>query len=342
MNRHKSIGMTLIEMLLILVIASSILLLILNYSTEKMDKLRRDRAALQMEQILNAAVAYYVVNGYWPKDNVGVFPASLQTAGFLPNGTLNNPWGNNFLIVQFPTNPAGDVSTGGFYSYINSPIFTISTTVPTNMEAQMIAASLPFGQVVSGTTVQASVSVPGQNYNNARSVNFAGVYASGSCVPAPACPSMITPSGPQLMTPAIFVMPVQTYGAYAPPASGIQSIIPITGYTAYATPLGLVKTDKSTTIASCDGTIANAPCYESAGVVMPTNHDPSTHVFTSPPGAYYRVCLSVQTKQGPVDQASMGNVLAITRCVPATNNPYSNGTPAVGELIGTPFNVWSQ
>lgn len=348
MKKFKNIGMTLIEMLLILAVASSILTMILTYSTEKMEELRRDRASLQMEQILNAALAYYVVYGQWPNDAVGNAPASLQGTGtalssggaFLPATTLNNPWGNLYTIAQYPSNP--DDTSSGYYTYVNSPTFSISTVMPNALEAQLVADRLPYGRT-SGTgnkTVTASVSIPGQNLNNARSVNFAQVYSSGACVPVPACPAYITPSSSftssstQSMVPSIFVLPVQVNGTYYAPGTALS---PIAGYTAYAIGPGDVTTNGNTTLASCDGTIStNAPCYESSGTQIPTTKNPA--------GKYYRVCLAIQTHQGAVAPTTnawgvaSGSVLAITRCVPPSGDPVTTS----GEQIGTQFNVWSQ
>lgn len=337
MKKFENTGVTLIEMLLILVIGSSVLLMILSYSTAKMDELRRDRVSLQMEQILNAAVAYYAVNGQWPDDAVGTFPAKLSAnSAYLP-ATINNPWGNAYQIAQYPSNP--DDATG-LYTYVNSPTFSISTTLPNATEAQIVAGRLPFGNV-AGTTVTASVSVPGQNLNNARSVNYSHVYNSGACVPVPACPAYLTPAGPVPMTPDIFVMPVQAYGAYNAPAAGAQTLSPLTGFTAYAIGPGDVHTNQSTNISGCDGT-ANQPCRESAGQNIPHTKNANGD-WVNPPGKYYRVCLAVETHAGSVTPTTnawgtaMGSVLVITRCVPPANQP----APA-GEQIGSQFNVWSQ
>ena len=61
----------------------------------------------------------------------------------------------------------------------------------------VIAGELPVAYVsdkygdpyVSGNVyVTAQVTTPGQNLNNARSVNFVGIYHNGACVPVPNCP----------------------------------------------------------------------------------------------------------------------------------------------------------
>src|SRR6185295_12957830 len=105
MNRitKRSTGFTLIEMLLVLVIMSFIVIAIIGYTEQRSDALRRDRTVLQIQQIQNAAIAYYISNSAWPSA-----VSDLQTAGFLPNTmTIANPWGNPYFM-------AADNSTGTF------------------------------------------------------------------------------------------------------------------------------------------------------------------------------------------------------------------------------------
>lgn len=307
-DKSKIKGFTLIEMLLALVVAASVVMMIVSYTTQKADELRRDRASMQMQQILNAALSYYVNNSSWPADAVGAFPASLQTDGFLPAGTFNNPWGNGFTVAAWTANPAG-----GNYDNTTSPKYGISTTFPTTAEATIVAGRLPFA-VAAAKTVTAYVSVPVQKLNNDRSVNFAQVYNSGACVPAPTCPLG--------MTLTIYVVPVQVYGQYQAPAAGTQTLSPLTGYTAYA-----IGPGGQAALQACDGSGVET-CQETTGTNMPTANNPA--------GQYYRVCLAVETNLGSVSPTTntwgvaMGSVLAITRCQPG------------GEQTGTQFNVWSQ
>lgn len=301
MRNGNNKGFSLIEMLLVLVIASSIVLMIVSYTTQKADELRRDRTSMQLQEILNAALSYYVNNAVWPSDAVGNFPAAL-VPNYLPSSTMKNPWGNGFVIAAYP----------GTFTNLNSPMFSISTTLPNATEAKIVAGRVPFG-VVNTNTVTVSVSAPVQSLNNDRSVNFAQVYNSGACVPQPTCPLN--------MTATIFVVPVQVYGTYDPPAGGIQNIRPITGYTAYATAAAA-----NPNVPSCKFPTSAEACLSAVGTNMPNAATP----------LYYRVCLRVETEQGPVTPTTntwgnnQGSILAITRCMPN------------GEYQGTPFNVWSQ
>src|SRR5436853_2483458 len=59
-------GFTLIEMLLVLAISSSMILLLINFTTRKTEDARRDKTVLQIQQLMNAALSYYVNNSAWP------------------------------------------------------------------------------------------------------------------------------------------------------------------------------------------------------------------------------------------------------------------------------------
>src|SRR5688572_16769733 len=113
----KKAGFTLIEILLVLVIASALLLMLIGYTTQKADELRRDYAALQMQQILNAALAYYVTKGSWPMAIAGTQwqpldgTQLLQTSGYLPTKTFVGPLGIPILVKN--TNKTS-ISGGNF------------------------------------------------------------------------------------------------------------------------------------------------------------------------------------------------------------------------------------
>ena len=63
---RKISGVTLIEILLVLVIIASIIVVAGRYFQQKAETMRIDRTALQMQYILSAGLAYYVANGTWP------------------------------------------------------------------------------------------------------------------------------------------------------------------------------------------------------------------------------------------------------------------------------------
>src|SRR5438445_9563563 len=92
-------GVTLLELMLVLAIMGSILVLMLNYGTRQAAQQRRDKTAVQMQQILSAGLAYYLAYGSWPVPSgsctfsststnpAGTFSSltTLITAGYLPS-----------------------------------------------------------------------------------------------------------------------------------------------------------------------------------------------------------------------------------------------------------------
>ena len=60
-------GFTLIEMMLVLVIVSAIIYMGAGYLQQRTMQLKVDKTVAQVQQILSAAVAYYITNNYtWP------------------------------------------------------------------------------------------------------------------------------------------------------------------------------------------------------------------------------------------------------------------------------------
>lgn len=339
----KQKGVTLIEMLLIIALFASVFAMLIIVAPQQTDETRRTKTTLQMQQILNAGLAYYIVNGKWPS-----VLADLQNNGFLPPTavSLQNSWGGKYGITAQAQNK--------LYAY---------TSVVNNANAQLIAGKLPGSFVAdqAGATatptpnqggcpggtgctyVVASVEIPGQNLSNATSATFSSVYHSGACIPAPLCP--VDKNGKQLVQ-EILVIPVSVSGVYSDPSGSCSNpydyskcnqinVLPISSYTARA--IGDANGNPvkypSSLIQSCDNS-GPAPCYATA----PSNPADPTSVTEVPPGQYWRACLYVTTEQGTITPVTttwvqgqaMGTVLAVTRCsVPSEN-------------LGASFTVWQK
>jgi len=340
-------GFSLLELLLVMAIMSSILVAIIGYTTQRSDEMRRDRTVMQMQQILNAGLAYYVNMGAWP-DGV----TDLQTGNYLPSGTINNSWGQGYAVeppavTVPPTLPA------------NTPSFSICSSMTgakpaAYAAATIIAGRLPMASVIDGSvipagtappgggpptteaacpttsapctkdsdscTVISSVTIPGQNLNNARSINFAGLYHNGACVAAPVCPLNMVPS--------IVVTPVSISGMNGPDNT---TVYPIASFTAYA--VGESTSSGLPVLKPLDCDLA-VPTVKSCTL---TQTPPPT---TASSGKYWRVCVNIVTQKGVVNKAGninwaedAGIVLALTRCMPATEPT----TPAVS---GSDFTVF--
>jgi prepilin-type N-terminal cleavage/methylation domain-containing protein len=317
-------GFSLLEMLLVLVIASSLIVMFLNFTTQQYKQQNRDKTVMQAQQILNAALSYYTQNGRWP-GTTGT-PTMLSNLNknheliansYLPpnqNNAATGGWISPFGATPVSFYTYVDTTTGNFYLFTDiiappakaSELSAIANTIAGQLPSGYVTGSavaappIPIASVCGATQCEVVTSVPppGQNLNNARSVNFGSLYKSGQCVPVPSCPTN--------MTPQIFAVPVQVSGSFDNTGAANPPVYPVSSYTAYATA-------PAASPASCTSSSINAVCSSSTvtGGVNDT---------------YWRVCLSITTQKGLVQPASsqdninMGTIMAITRCVP-TNEP---------------------
>lgn len=313
-------GVTLIEVLLVLVISSIIMVMLIGFLQQQTDEMRRSRAVTQIVQILNAGLAYYVANNAWPQNSD---LSDLISGGYLPF-TPTNPWGNPYTIQS--SNPG---------------MLTVTTNVHTRDNALQIVGRVPFGSISGTNVVSSSVNIPAQQLNNSTTLNFASIYHSGACVPAPVCP--LDKYGNKTQ-PQIYVIPLSVSGVYDDPnalsgnctdpngndfntCSNIN-VFPITNYTAYA--IGPVAYTKgSGKIQACNGASPGNSCYISG----------TSSSDEAPSGSYWRVCLSVGTEKGLINPVgtvtnnwaqgqAMGTLLVVTRCAIS------------GEYTGAGFDVW--
>ena len=293
MVTRQNVGFTLLEMLLVLVIVAALLVIGMNYMQQKATAMRIDRTALQMQQILNAGLAYYVSNGKWPCDpgqygDTNCSLDRLKADNYLPNTSILSPWGQ---VISMGVASAGSPSPTGqlanFYVYTKIPAINSSAVI-----ANVIAGRLPMAYTTRAVTamppattpacssgincyVVTSVTIPGQNLNNASAINFAGIYNHGGCVPVPSCPASTTPQ--------IMVAPASVSGfgtsATAPtadaftgtPPNATPNVYPISSFTAYATGPDAAPPSCDNYVPACGGT---------------------------PSGLYWRVCAKIVTEKG--------------------------------------------
>lgn len=358
-------GFTLIEMLLVLTIISMVIYLGIGYIQQKSTSMRIDRASIQMQQILNAGLTYYIANGKWPD----LSSTGYQLTGtndlqpnYFPSGTVANPFGGgNYYVMQGQGTTSGSITTPPPYLYVITRIpgsassgtaVAIANTLAGRLPLAYTSTTAPTGagvpppndnSCVGGTTnpsecyVVSMVNIPGQNLNNASAVNYAGVYHNGGCVPVPTCP--VDADG-NTMTPQIMVVPVAVSGSND---SQSTNVYPISSFTAYAmvTTDGAGNAAPNATPPACS-TGSDTNCYSgvsgSTGTVITT-------------GKYWRVCLQVVTERGTVSWQT-GSAATMTQ-------PYSNVTTAnnwgatatlmaitrcaiTNEPSGSSFEVYSQ
>lgn len=324
-------GFTLVELLLVMVIIGVIMFAGMRYIEQRTLQMRIDRTSLQMQQILNAGLAYYVNNGEWPASI-----SCLQGTGgspcdtvYLPSTPITNPWGQPYNVSN---------TDQLFYVWTTVTAAASNTTGSARSAATVIAGTLPLAYTSRDTgtppdpgtactntgncLVVSSVNIPGQNLNNAGAVNFAGIYHHGACVPVPSCP--VDQAGNNLV-PQIMVVPVSVSGVNDPSPS--TDVYPISSFTAYATSNNGTGTPTDFNPPTCSAVSADTNCYSSNGVAITS-------------GAYWRVCLQVITEKGDVSQTNTDTgaeawgkdvtLMAVTRCAKSTEN------------VGSDFTVFSQ
>lgn len=340
-------GFTLIEMMLVLVIIGGIIFMGINYFQQRTMQLRIERTATQMQQILNAGLAFYIAEGRWP-NNIDELRGKYLPYAKLPNPwfvsttnpDLNQPIFSDYGATQWNQSPAnfyvwkGIVTEDGQQtlnaanaiagllpnSYLTRDAkggFPIDGTPPLEPNPGNDVAACK--DVTKGCIVVASVTIPGQNLNNARAVNFAGLYRQGGCVPVPQCPLG--------MKPQIIVAPTSVSGftglTGGPTGSAnYKQTVPITSITAYA------KGGTDKTPPGC------LPDWVPAPPANPNCADPANN---DGPVAekYWRACVQIMTDRGEVSinnqwAGKFLSVMAITRC--AVEN----------EPAGTKFNVFGR
>lgn len=325
-------GATLLEVLLVLVIVSMLVSLGLTYYAQRAQQAKIDKAVMDAQSILSAAMAYWTDNTKWPA-SLACLQGSGTTDCTVPylSTTLGTPWGGLYSVVP----PPGTTPNGPFRVY-----FAVGEGLPTKnyLIASIISNMLPVG-VVSNTVgtaaspppaatsclglcyVNTSASIPqvvsGGSMDDTGLLKFAGLYHHGACVPAPIC------TGSNL-TAQVYVAAVQITGSYGSSAGSPVpgQVAPITGFGAYA--VGDTSGNPTATPGKCasDTSLTPAACVDAG---------------TAPAGTlYWRVCASVSTPLGTLSNANTPNwaqnqvLLAVVRCSPQTEaqgSSFSTFTP---------------
>lgn len=332
--RKLKLGFTLVEMLLVVAIVGMLLYMAINYFQQQALQTRIDKTSVQLQQILNAGMSYYVNNGNWPDpgnsnsldclqgNKPGGGSASACKAVYIPQNFVN-PWAASFnTALSSDCSGANPLSCTLFYAYTLIEAGDISGAA-----ANAVAGKLPMAYITStqpngnnpppndgascikpakSCYVVTSVNIPGQNLNNATAVNFSGIYHPGGCVPVPSCPTN--------MVPQITVVPISVSGNNDKSSGKTATVYPISSFTAYAQggPNAGITPDNCVS----DG----GPSGGSGG----NNNNGDTCQATDNKqidsgGNYWRACMQVVSQQGDVSStnnkwAENTAVMAITRC----------------------------
>ena len=342
--KTKLQGFTLIEILLVMVVVSSLIYMGIGYLQQRTEYTRIDRTALQMQQLLNGALSYYVANGQWPANFAclqGTGGAACTVQYVTPTLT-NSPFNTTYCGSTFGTPnfyfatqiSAGSLATAQADANILAgrlPLAYVTSTNPCTAVTPPPPSACTGGAVVSGVSsnpncyVVSMVNIPGQNLNNASAITFAGLYHNGGCIPVPTCP--VDASG-KTMTPEVFIVPVSVSGVNDVGTNN-SNVYPISSFTAYATGTPTGGTNPplcGTTSDTGSGAAATNCAFKSGDKVngMPASNDLKTSAN------YWRACLQVVTEKGNVASTSSSaspnlwgqfvTLAAFTRCS-ITNEP---------------------
>lgn len=185
-NGSTKKAFTLIEMMLVIAVIAVILSVMLMTYRDRSRDFRVEKAAIQMQHVLEAALAYHVDTGAWPQDNTAeeCDPSAmgeLKTfiANYLPNQDYQSNFGANYCWAQTGT---------------NNRLFWVALEIPKNdfNLASQLAGKLPNAIVTSNLTsstavpcetdddcyVRAEVTQPGLT-----AVNGLAIQAAGTCLP---------------------------------------------------------------------------------------------------------------------------------------------------------------
>lgn len=320
----KERGVTLLEILLVLVIIATIMILFMSFMMRRSEEARMNKMVITTQQILSAGLSYHHDYGKWTdctmSDQCLLMTGDglpLLEKGYLPDQDYFSLW------------PSSDTD----YIQFSSPTekkFTVCIPIAAGSATQAIAETLasrlpigrtsqtdhstPCGEDVPTSTcddptqscrVITSVNVPGRNMKNASSFNFAAVYHNGACVPIPKCPDQ--------MHPDILVYPVSVSGLNeGMNGSGGTSgyVTSLESFTARA--IGPDAFDPNDTTGSpgpsdCTTSAKNGCMKDNSGGFLDS-------------GIYWRVCLDVVSSGGVLAGTKWtkqsGSVMVMTRCIP--------------------------
>lgn len=233
----KTKGFTLIEILLVIAIATILLLAIVKTMQERAHELLIQKASQQMQALLQASLDFYVKNNQWPGTvTFGQAGSDLQNAGFIPNVTgpgnpLIGPWGGGFVLCPAARGNAG--CTNPPPSPAEDVVFRVSLNMPSGLTpvlaqamASQISSLLPNGYVTNGANCPetgggavsavcavAQIDIPGEQLDKSSYVKYTYLVTGNP----DNCNNTYDPTRPSNWPPATISAPPQIPDIQCPP-----------------------------------------------------------------------------------------------------------------------------
>ena len=160
MQRKKTQGISLLELLLSLTIIAILLVMATRYYTSVRSEQQVNDAFVMVKQILGAGDNWY--DTYKNYDNPPISIPALQNLGLLPSDLKNNPWGQSIDINQPPA--------------VN--YFSLSTVIPSQGECENLRLTICKAEPVFAIVCSA---ISGGDYQ----LSFN--YPAGSTTPRTIC-----------------------------------------------------------------------------------------------------------------------------------------------------------
>lgn len=303
----KQSGVTLLELILVIVISSAVFVAISQYLSIQSREIRVERTVAQIQQILDAATAYYVVNGKWPDEKCQQPAMKTGETDLIPDYLPNmiSPYGTDYNSYYCDDDAVGDGTDPITNANIPLTSYQVNVSLGSSnkADARLITSKLPMTsdyQVDSGNVIAYTMPPPmTTNSDQLKTFQYAGLYHQGACVPQPQCPET-TVDGVTKNSAQIFLVPVAVSGVND---DGSTNVYPISSFTAYA------SGEASDSPANCIGSSITPSCGDAS-------------VTGTTTGLYWRACIQIVTERGDVQVTRTDNwgnnvtMAAFTRCQP--------------------------
>jgi|GEM_PF-2456910 len=190
MLKAKNQGLTLLELLLVIAVATSLVVGSLSFLRIKAEHAKSDKTIYEAQQWLQAAISYSASGNTLPTGkNLTQF---LVAAGYMPSIGQHNPWSQSYELI------------------FDGSMLHLTTQVPSEAAA-IVAGNLPLAQTIStdaqqdGNFKKISMQAPMPEFSDPYTIQYVDIVAGTRDDPYLDTPVPFCPNNQQ---PEIFVAPV--------------------------------------------------------------------------------------------------------------------------------------